>query len=1167
VVHLAFLCVAVLALLPGAATASASSGPSPILVDGPITSDTTWTADAGPYVLVGEVRIREDATLHIHPGVIVLGTPASSLIVERGTLRAIGRADAPIRFEAEGDGASWDGIVFEVQTRGARFDGVGRFIRGSIVQHAVLRHTREQAIRLNLATPYLADLAFLDHEGRGILGSFNWSRQVRIERCRFVGCRVPAGDTSPGGGAIALVSGRGHRIIDCVFEGNVANADGGPGMAGGAAVDLRGSDALVRGCRFIDNGTPGAESTVGGLYLRGDRNVVERCTFIGNRGRVGAISTSGSFSTLIADCTIIENVGTTSAGGISASGDEIRIVDTVVRGNRGNRGGGLRLRTDRVEILGSSIVGNHAGRQSDGVPANGGGATVWVERGSGSVIRDTVFSGNAAEGDGGGLHVELRNGEFPPGPSMNLQRLRVEANVAGGDGGGLFILPDVRADGLVITDNLAGADGGGVMVARIPGPGDPAGIFRMTRLTRNAATRGGGLAWGMAGGAAAAPTGPDGDEPGLFLAENRATLGSAIAVLADGERDGSTDVDGRFVDLGTTDRARRDQLVHDALDDPDLALWRTGPSAPLVVDASLRWTAADSPIRVDRSIVVGAGAELVIEAGVTVEFAPGAGLDVGTSEGAGGLRVLGTPGRPVRFVGVGTTTASPLRWPFVDPGGRTWTGIRIGPAAIDVVRDELGDPVAGTFLRHAILEGVAGGLDALALGIDRSSVMLDGVVVRGNSSRGIDARLSSVDELVVRACRIEENEVTTFSATLPRDVGLGLRVVGGGRLTIDRTVFLDNAIDGAEVAGLFVEDADVTITRSEFRGNRSNGQAAILMRYLSGLRFEGNTVADSQPVQPWASGGDGMLVGAFGGTTVIRDCDFTGNVGRGLGVWIASGSGSAIVTDCRFEGRAEEPRGSGAAFGAAPGSELVVSDNLFTGLGQAVRLAAGVRFERNRVIGNRADNGPGLWIFFDPDDGDPPLIVDNEIRDNHASEAGGGILVLVGSARVAGNRIIGNSAGAVGGGIAFWYPGAGLDLSLDPAYGPNIIRDNIAPIGSAIHMHADASANVTAKTVCWGTTDLELIDAMIDDGRDDAEPGRGVVYVVNPLDGAACAAPTCPGDLDRDGRVGLSDLVAVLGTFGPCTGCAEDLDGDGAVDAADVAVVLGVWGVCGAGGG
>ena len=57
------------------------------------------------------------------------------------------------------------------------------------------------------------------------------------------------------------------------------------------------------------------------------------------------------------------------------------------------------------------------------------------------------------------------------------------------------------------------------------------------------------------------------------------------------------------------------------------------------------------------------------------------------------------------------------------------------------------------------------------------------------------------------------------------------------------------------------------------------------------------------------------------------------------------------------------------------------------------------------------------------------------------------------------------------------------------------------------------------------------------------------------------AARTCM-DVDGDGRVGVSDVLGVLGAFGQRAGVSipTDMNGDGSVDVADLLLVLGAYG-------
>jgi 6-phosphogluconolactonase (cycloisomerase 2 family) len=62
---------------------------------------------------------------------------------------------------------------------------------------------------------------------------------------------------------------------------------------------------------------------------------------------------------------------------------------------------------------------------------------------------------------------------------------------------------------------------------------------------------------------------------------------------------------------------------------------------------------------------------------------------------------------------------------------------------------------------------------------------------------------------------------------------------------------------------------------------------------------------------------------------------------------------------------------------------------------------------------------------------------------------------------------------------------------------------------------------------------------------------------------AVWSVPLCPADLTGDGQVNVSDLLVLLGAWGPCDGeCPSDLNGDGQVNVSDLLVLLAAWGSC-----
>ncbi|MFK7961152.1 MAG: hypothetical protein AB8G96_11575 [Phycisphaerales bacterium] len=53
-----------------------------------------------------------------------------------------------------------------------------------------------------------------------------------------------------------------------------------------------------------------------------------------------------------------------------------------------------------------------------------------------------------------------------------------------------------------------------------------------------------------------------------------------------------------------------------------------------------------------------------------------------------------------------------------------------------------------------------------------------------------------------------------------------------------------------------------------------------------------------------------------------------------------------------------------------------------------------------------------------------------------------------------------------------------------------------------------------------------------------------------------------PADIDGNGAVDTSDLIAVLASWGPCTDCPANINGDANVDISDLIALLSAWGNC-----
>jgi hypothetical protein len=113
------------------------NGASPTTVTGDITSNTTWN---GAVKLSGTVTVKNNATLTVLPGTVVLGETGSSLFVTQGSkLVAEGTVASPICFtsaKAVGSRApgDWGGIVLIGNAQGTRSsttEGINKLPYGS----------------------------------------------------------------------------------------------------------------------------------------------------------------------------------------------------------------------------------------------------------------------------------------------------------------------------------------------------------------------------------------------------------------------------------------------------------------------------------------------------------------------------------------------------------------------------------------------------------------------------------------------------------------------------------------------------------------------------------------------------------------------------------------------------------------------------------------------------------------------------------------------------------------------------------------------------------------------------------------------------------------------------------------------------------------------------
>ena len=138
------------------------------VITGSIAADTTWTAEAGPYEIDGNVRIPDGVTLTIAPGTSIFFRNNARFTIN-GRLNAVGVPNAEIRFtRVPNTNASWNGLQFRSSMNGSRID------------HAIIEYgvTGDGMIGLENSELTLNHVT-LDHTDRRRIRSINSSLVVR----------------------------------------------------------------------------------------------------------------------------------------------------------------------------------------------------------------------------------------------------------------------------------------------------------------------------------------------------------------------------------------------------------------------------------------------------------------------------------------------------------------------------------------------------------------------------------------------------------------------------------------------------------------------------------------------------------------------------------------------------------------------------------------------------------------------------------------------------------------------------------------------------------------------------------------------------------------------------------------------------------------------------
>jgi hypothetical protein len=182
---------------------------------------------------------------------------------------------------------------------------------------------------------------------------------------------------------------------------------------------------------------------------------------------------------------------------------------------------------------------------------------------------------------------------------------------------------------------------------------------------------------------------------------------------------------------------------------------------------------------------------------------------------------------------------------------------------------------------------------------------------------------------------------------------------------------------------------------------------------------------------------------------------------------------------------------------------------------------------------NTADSGSGMWNELNSS----PTLTNCTFTGNTATLYGGGMYNITSSSPILTNCLFTNNTAVIHGGGMF-------NNNSSPTLTTCIFTGNTAQNGGGMR-NSQSNPMLSDTTVCGNMTDQIYGDW--------ADKGGNVVADVCPLD--------CP-DINGDGSVGITDLLAVIDVWG-CSDCNDvDVNLDGIVNRDDLIIVFNAWGAC-----
>lgn len=326
-----------------------------------------WDVTGSPYELVGDVRVPPGETLIIEPGVTVVGMGNFKILVDRGTLRAVGTADSPILMTADDQSTGWRGLQLFSATDDSRISfcvieyakGTGAYPQvrgGAIYVKDCSPEVSHNELRFNLSQN-----GNRNGVGGGVLTETSdaWIHHNHIHD-----------NAADSGGGVCTTEYGTPIVEDNVIEDNRAFNAGG-GIYAGA----RSSPIIERNVIARNNS---------GGWGGGGLNMWTAHVFYQTYGT-------------LRNNLIVENTTSTAGGGVYARYDGTVLIGNTIAGNRAASGGGIHVlnQGSSEPTLSGCILWNNTASQ---------GPSVYLEPSTGSIV--TIRYSDVEGGYGGTGNID-----------------------------------------------------------------------------------------------------------------------------------------------------------------------------------------------------------------------------------------------------------------------------------------------------------------------------------------------------------------------------------------------------------------------------------------------------------------------------------------------------------------------------------------------------------------------------------------------------------------------------------------------------------------------------------------------------------------------------------------------------------------------------------------